>query len=144
MYRAPTSSASRFNSNQFSMLSDERMSQGHVTKLIVNKNNNVLLNNIKKMQQDENDCVCASSTDVNSNYLYPMVQLTSWYGTQKKPLPPIFDLKEDEECVGPEMRRIYTYLEKEYLHNLHHNSQNKYDIKNEYNIEDECETDNGL
>ena len=125
------------SSNPFAALANDNVSN----KVATNKQNKHLLNKIKQQQKDEDDCVYVPSME--PKYAYPRVQLTTWTGTRMKPPSPIFEDEEDETQVGPEMRRIYNYLEKVYQQNLH---RDIYSNNESYGggSEDECQSDGEL
>lgn len=97
----------------------------------------IIKNNLAAEEDSSNKPSIACATD---EWSYPMVSLTSWIGNKVKH-PRVFESDEDEEQIGPEMRKIYAYLEQAYQENMFR--QEVYNSKNweEEDTENESEGD---
>jgi len=101
------------------------------------------LNNLANKIKQKNMHVEIKTTP-SITYSYPLVSLHTWYGS-KPNIVRLFELDEDENQVGPEMRKIYNYMEQVYSHNLYLREINinecDYDTEenNECNEEEDCD-----
>lgn len=125
------------SSNPFALLANENGLRAN--KVPVSFPNKKLLNKIKQLQKEEDEGLANWTPPVEVEY--PMVQLTTWTGTKPRAPSPIFEMEEDEQQIGPEMRKIYDYLEEVYQENLHRNIYETDKEKENINSEDEFDND---
>lgn len=138
-------SNTKTNNNRFGLLdpdADTKANKKTGEKTDKNKTKESKLLTIIKnnLAAEEDSSNKPSSACASDEWSYPMVSLTSWIGNKVKH-PRVFESDEDEEQIGPEMRKIYAYLEQAYQENMFR--QEVYNSKNweEEDTENESEGD---
>jgi len=124
--------------NKFAVLSQET-DRSKMTKGKIKANSNGMALKIKQQETDR-DTWLKNHRPVKDQYSYPLVQLTAW-GSPKRTPTPIFDDEEDEQQIGPEMRKIYGYLEQVYQDNQHRAIYEEDDDVGDY-LSDDSDFDN--
>ena len=120
--------------NKFALLSQE-FDSSKMKKGKVKADSHGMAQKMKQQETDRETWLTNHRPVKQQQYMYPLVQLTTW-GSPKRTPTPIFGNKEDEEDeqqIGPEMRQIYDYLDQVYLENQH---RNIYDEENDDDVAD--------